>query len=64
MTAEDEWEVEEFLECFEEDSQFLEEYSDDMAIGFTETSCNACFGTGMDRDLDVDCMKCYGYGFL
>lgn len=26
--------------------------------------CHACFGTGLDRDWDSDCLECYGDGTL
>jgi hypothetical protein len=26
--------------------------------------CNACFGTGQDRELDSDCLVCYGDGVV
>lgn len=26
--------------------------------------CHACFGTGMDRYEDADCMNCYGDGVI
>lgn len=28
------------------------------------TKCNACFGTGMDREWDADCIICFGDGWL
>lgn len=45
---------------FEEESEFLEEYE----FEDNSTKCNACFGTGLDRYEDVDCMNCYGDGFV
>lgn len=26
--------------------------------------CNACFGTGLDRYEDVDCIECWGEGYV
>ncbi len=26
--------------------------------------CNACFGTGLDRELDSDCLTCWGDGVV
>lgn len=26
--------------------------------------CHACFGTGLDREWDSDCLECYGDGTL
>lgn len=26
--------------------------------------CHYCFGTGLDRDWDADCLECYGDGTL
>lgn len=26
--------------------------------------CHACFGTGLDRELDSDCLRCYGDGVI
>jgi len=26
--------------------------------------CHACFGTGLDRDWDSDCLECFGDGVL
>jgi hypothetical protein len=28
------------------------------------TKCNACFGTGLDRNDDVDCLVCWGDGVV
>lgn len=28
------------------------------------TTCNACFGTGLDRHVDADCMVCWGEGSI
>jgi hypothetical protein len=28
------------------------------------TTCNACFGTGLDRVLDADCLVCWGEGMV
>lgn len=47
-------------EDFEDESEFLEEYEwDDIPI-----KCNACFGTGLDRHEDVDCIECWGEGYV
>jgi len=26
--------------------------------------CQSCYGTGMDRDYDTDCMICFGEGYV
>lgn len=28
------------------------------------TKCNACYGTGLDRYEDVDCLNCFGDGYV
>ncbi len=28
------------------------------------TTCNACYGTGLDRKLDADCLTCWGEGTI
>lgn len=28
------------------------------------TKCSACFGTGLDRYEDVDCIECWGDGIV
>jgi hypothetical protein len=28
------------------------------------TPCHACFGTGLDRELDADCLTCWGDGVV
>lgn len=33
-------------------------------LGEETTKCHACFGTGLDRYEDVDCMTCYGDGVV
>ena len=46
-------------EYFEDESDFLENYE------FEETQpCPACFGTGLDRELDSDCLNCWGDGVV
>lgn len=42
---------------FDEESDFIRDYEFDET-----TECHACFGTGIDRELDSDCLICYGYG--
>lgn len=37
------------------DDEYLEEHA---------TTCNACYGTGMDRELDADCIECWGEGSI
>ncbi len=39
----------------EDDFEYLEEEA---------TTCNACFGTGLDRKLDADCLVCWGEGSI
>lgn len=43
------------LDTDEEYEYYLEEFA---------TTCNACFGTGLDRKLDADCMVCWGEGSI
>jgi hypothetical protein len=55
-------EIEEFNtdEYFDEESDFLLEHEwEDTPI-----KCNACFGTGLDRYEDVDCIECWGDGYV
>ena len=40
------------------DSQYLGELYEEG------TPCHACFGTGLDRELDSDCLTCWGDGVL
>lgn len=47
-------------EDFEDESEFLEEYEFDDLM----KPCPACFGTGLDRELDSDCMNCWGDGVV
>lgn len=35
------------------------DYSEDIGI-----RCQACYGTGLDRYEDVDCMTCWGEGVV
>lgn len=42
-----------------DDSEFL----DDVEIE-PGTPCKACFGTGLDRELDSDCLTCWGDGVV
>lgn len=39
----------------EDDYGYLEEEA---------TTCSACFGTGLDRKLDADCIECWGEGSI
>lgn len=41
------------------DDLYDEDYADDLG-----TRCQACYGTGLDRYDDVDCIVCYGEGVL
>lgn len=42
-----------------DDSEFLEDYEfEDLK------PCPACFGTGLDRELDSDCLTCWGDGVV
>jgi hypothetical protein len=46
-------------EFFEDESEFLEDYE------FEDFKpCPACFGTGLDRELDADCLDCWGDGVV
>jgi len=46
-------------EFFEDESDFLEDYE------FEDSKpCPACFGTGLDRELDADCLDCWGDGVV
>lgn len=54
--------VEEFDtdEWFEDESEFLINFEwEDIPI-----KCSACFGTGLDRHEDVDCIVCWGEGYV
>lgn len=47
-------------EEFEDETEFLEEYEFDDFL----KPCASCFGTGMDRELDADCLTCWGDGVV
>ena len=50
-----------------EDSEYFDEEGYDFEADVeieVGIKCNACFGSGLDRYEDVDCMTCYGYGVL
>lgn len=44
----------------------LETVYDDYELDYIyiEIKCPACFGSGLDRELDSDCLKCYGDGVV
>lgn len=42
-------------EDFDDPIEYLEE---------SATQCNACYGTGLDRKLDADCLVCWGEGSI
>lgn len=48
------------LEDVEEESEFLEDF--ELEDHFKP--CAACFGTGLDRELDADCLTCWGEGVV
>lgn len=50
----DEYEDNMYYEDFD-----LLEYDDEE---FLDVTCSACFGTGLDRELDADCLVCWGEG--
>lgn len=58
----------EILERRGEVSSILEyDYDDDYFEDLKEApgiKCHACFGTGLDRYEDADCMECWGEGVL
>lgn len=37
---------------------------DDDYMEEAATTCHACYGTGLDRHVDADCMVCWGEGSL
>lgn len=51
------------LEDFEAESEFLEDYELEASVEIV-TKCHACFGTGMDKYVDADCLICYGDGVI
>lgn len=40
-----------------------DDYFDSLYDGFG-VRCQACYGSGLDRDEDADCMTCWGEGFV
>jgi hypothetical protein len=44
-----------------DDTEFLEEYEFEDE---PTQACPACFGTGLDRELDSDCLNCWGDGVV
>jgi hypothetical protein len=47
-------------EFFEDESEFLRHYEFDDFL----KPCPGCFGTGLDRELDSDCLTCWGEGVV
>lgn len=47
--------VNDVLDVEERFGEFLEENA---------VKCNACYGTGLDRYEDVDCLACWGEGSI
>lgn len=45
---------------FEDESDFLESYEFEDYL----KPCPGCFGTGLDRELDSDCLTCWGDGVV
>ena len=43
----------------DDDLNDVAEYLEEVA-----TTCNACYGTGLDRKLDADCIVCWGEGSI
>jgi len=43
-------------------NNILPEIDEEMEEHATE--CHACFGTGLDRKLDADCLVCWGDGSI
>lgn len=41
------------------DDDYDADYSEDIGI-----RCQTCYGTGLDRYEDVDCMTCWGEGVV
>lgn len=46
----------------------IEDYDNWVGIWYEDDGdqnrCQACYGTGQDRDFDADCIVCYGEGFV
>ena len=47
-------------EYFDDESEFLENYEFEDFF----KPCAACFGSGLDRELDADCLTCWGEGVV
>jgi hypothetical protein len=43
----------------DEDDDYFEVLKEDTGL-----RCQSCYGTGLDRYEDVDCLNCWGEGFL
>lgn len=56
------------LSEFEETDYYLsydsdEDYFEELVEG-DGLRCQACYGTGLDRELDADCLECWGDGWV
>lgn len=47
-------------------SDYSDSYNEEWWLAEEEEfkECHACFGTGMDRILDSDCLECFGDGVI
>lgn len=43
---------------------FDEDYFEELTEEGEGQKCNYCYGTGLDREEDADCLVCYGEGYL
>jgi hypothetical protein len=55
------------LEFDEEDVDW--DYQDDIEPEWFDTEpegfrCQACYGSGLDREYDTDCIVCFGEGYV
>ena len=48
------------------DLELFDEEEENILFDVEENlnQCNYCYGTGLDRELDADCMICWGDGFV
>lgn len=51
-------------EFYDEFFDYVETYSVDDEDEGDDRKCSACFGTGLDRNVDADCMTCWGDGYI
>lgn len=51
-------------EFYDESFDYVETYFVEESDEEGNRKCSSCFGTGLDRNVDADCMTCWGDGFV